>query len=784
MGLLSQGRPLNWDETKRYAKFVQERGIAQFINIYNRSKDRADAPFKWGDEVEYIIVKYDHQDRRARVSLKAEKVFRKIAKQGKNDTGPAKSLWNPEFASYMVEGTPGLPYGGDGLMITSLCEIEGSMKYRRDQVQSTLEQDETVLTITSFPRLGCPDFTYPICKVKPETSASGSIFFPDEAIYQGHPRFETLVRNIRSRRRRKVIINLPIYRDIYTPDPFYECFTDLEARKASRLNHVYMDAMGFGMGCCCLQITMQATHLEEAKVLYDQLAPLTPIALALSAASPIYRGYLTDRDCRWEVISCSVDDRTREESGETRELKESQRRIPKSRYDSISCYLSRHGQKYNDIPLVIDENYYELMIANNVDHAVARHIAHLFIRDPITLYREKLEQSDQELDHFENIQSTNWQTMRFKPPPAVDSPIGWRVEFRPLEAQTTDFENAAFVVFITLLSRVILAYKLNFLMPLSLVDANMIEAQKRDAIRDSKFWFRTDITHRSCKEPLSTVLENCSNNTNSTLPRDNQQSMATSVATAPALAAQLTPTTNNIYSSRSRSRSALSHNHQDHLRNTTNRPASNESDTNKSTVSDLEGCCKQMTIDEIINGREGFVGVLPIVWHYVESLDDGINSDSIMKIKRYLRLVSDRASLKVKTTARMMRDFIDSHPRYAHDSVVNDEVAYDLLQKMDKIGRSGMVCPELTGELGQPLSNLSFSATTGQFYGNSATNSRDDNMDTHEQSVSNNNRQSLSVKSTTMCNNFSLSRRLPLGKALKQSSDKHSEHHGNRSMSR
>lgn len=51
MGLLSQGKPLDWDETKRYAKYVQERGIAQFINIYNESKNRADGPFKWGDEV-------------------------------------------------------------------------------------------------------------------------------------------------------------------------------------------------------------------------------------------------------------------------------------------------------------------------------------------------------------------------------------------------------------------------------------------------------------------------------------------------------------------------------------------------------------------------------------------------------------------------------------------------------------------------------------------------------------------------------------------------------------
>lgn len=58
--------------------------------------------------------------------------------------------------------------------------------------------------------------------------------------------------------------------------------------------------------------------------------------------------------------------------------------------------------------------------------------------------------------------------MRFKPPPP-GSPIGWRVEFRVCEAQLTDFENAAFVVFIVLLTRVILTYKVDFLMPISCV---------------------------------------------------------------------------------------------------------------------------------------------------------------------------------------------------------------------------------------------------------------------------------------------------------------------------
>lgn len=83
--------------------------------------------------------------------------------------------------------------------------------------------------------------------------------------------------------------------------------------------------------------------------------------------------------------------------------------------------------------------------------------------------------------------------MRFKPPPP-NSSIGWRVEFRPCEVQITDFENAAIVCFTVLLTRVILSYKLNLLIPISKVDQNMIRAQKRDAVKVEKFWFRRDIT--------------------------------------------------------------------------------------------------------------------------------------------------------------------------------------------------------------------------------------------------------------------------------------------------
>ncbi len=133
-------------------------------------------------------------------------------------------------------------------------------------------------------------------------------------------------------------------------------------------------------------------------------------------------------DCRWNIISASCDDRTREERGEL-PLNKDRFRINKSRYDSNDCYISDEYSAYNDIPLVKDPVIYQTLLDNGVDTGLANHMAHLFIRDPLVLYAENVDVDDtQTTDHFENIQSTNWQTMRFKPPPA-NSDIGWYVFF-------------------------------------------------------------------------------------------------------------------------------------------------------------------------------------------------------------------------------------------------------------------------------------------------------------------------------------------------------------------
>ena len=181
---------------------------------------------------------------------------------------------------------------------------------------------------------------------------------------------------------------------------------DTLSKGDTRRAAIHMDAMAFGMGCCCLQITFQAEDMDESRFIYDQLAVMAPIMMALTASTPILKGRLADTDARWGVISESVDDRTPAERGRTDPNApydclnaNGQRRIYKSRYDSISTYIyqgrvsSENGNGkgfnnrvlniYNDIPVPIDEESYEQLRDAGVDPALAQHVSHLFIRDPL-----------------------------------------------------------------------------------------------------------------------------------------------------------------------------------------------------------------------------------------------------------------------------------------------------------------------------------------------------------------------------------------------------------------
>uniref|UniRef100_A0A1X7UMB8 Glutamate--cysteine ligase n=1 Tax=Amphimedon queenslandica TaxID=400682 RepID=A0A1X7UMB8_AMPQE len=626
MGLLSKGKPLSWEETKKNAWKVHKVGIQQFISLFHKLKDRKGDTLKWGDEVEYSLISIDDEKKVAKLSLLSSQILEVLQKPQLDDPLHHKAKWTPEYASYVVEGTPGAsPYGG---CYSDFNVVEANMKLRREMLYEALKGTSVFpLTLTAFPRMGCPGFTEPEFLPQPATSKSRSLFYPDEAV-SSHPRFITLTRNVRERRGEKPAINMPIFKDKATPSPFVEVVPndDGTASTYGKPDHIYLDCMGLGMGCACLQVTFQGCDLNETRHLYDQLSVMCPIMLALTAAAPILRGYLADVDCRWPIISGAVDDRTQEERG-LKPLKDDKWVIPKSRYDSIDMYLA--NPEYNDKEVPINELAYQTLTENGVDELMARHVAHLFIRDPISLFAEKLEQDvENESDHFENIQSTNWQSMRFKPPPP-NSPIGWRVEFRPMDLQITDFENAAFVVFIVLVTRAILSFKLNFLIPISKMEDNMKRAINRDAARQGLFYFRKSL-----------------------LPEDDEDDEGKETPPTGA-----TPT------------APQSHKHEYTL----------------------------MSIDTIINGKDEFPGVIPLVRMYVNSID--IDVDTRCTVMQYLRFISKRASGELPTAATWMRQFVLSHPDYKHDSVVSEIINYDLISKIRDISEGRSPCNELTGRL-------------------------------------------------------------------------------------
>ncbi|KAJ3181667.1 hypothetical protein HDU87_000685 [Geranomyces variabilis] len=289
---------------------------------------------------------------------------------------------------------------------------------------------------------------------------------------------------------------------------------------------LYMDSPLFGMGCCCLQLTFQAPDADAARAFYDQFIPLAPVLIALAAGTPCFRGWLVDTDARWGVLQQVNDDRTPGERGLVRSKLEM--RIPRSRYSSPGTYASKETPAaYGDVEVAIDRKVLAQLVEQGVDVSLARHYAPQLVRDPLVVFDDivcagsrpgscgHLEPPNNNNNNNQNFISSNWNTVRLKPPssfPTADSnglqqppsvpgspDIRWRVEFRPMDIQLTDKENAALSVFVALLARAIRqsrhggsgALLPDITQPLSAVDDNMVRAQEMDAVKTSRLRFST-----------------------------------------------------------------------------------------------------------------------------------------------------------------------------------------------------------------------------------------------------------------------------------------------------
>ena len=199
-----------------------------------------------------------------------------------------------------------------------------------------------------------------------------------------------------------------------------------------------------------------------------------------------------------------------------------------------------------------------------------------------------------------------------------------------MEIQITDLENAAFSIFIVLITRAILSFDLNFYIPIPRTTENMETAHARNAVLEQKFFFRND--------PLP--------------PRPVKAANGASGTTTPAAQVSRPP----------------------------------------SPVGPVEDEYSLMSIDEIINGQHlpteggGFPGLIPLVESYLNSVN--VDVETRCELARYLDLIRKRASGQLWTGAKWIRSFVREHHEYNKDSVVSESVTYDLVKAVEEIGRS------------------------------------------------------------------------------------------------
>ena len=135
-----------------------------------------------------------------------------------------------------------------------------------------------------------------------------------------------------------------------------------------------MDAIGFGIGCCCLKTTTEFSSLPV--ILHGSIAGLL---------SDCFSSFRRFSNLQRQVIvagrSLAVDDKTEVEKAF----------FKKSRFSSASCYLSMENEEFKDLELPMDLHvYHSLLQEAKMTTSLVKHYAHMWIRDPLVASHNSL----------------------------------------------------------------------------------------------------------------------------------------------------------------------------------------------------------------------------------------------------------------------------------------------------------------------------------------------------------------------------------------------------------
>ena len=647
------GKALDFYESEKYFKIIKDNFVKYVIHAFKEiTSTNYNIPL-FGYELELHKIHIDHKNKKVYLDLTAQE---KIQRLSSTHLKLGYQI-SQEFGGWMVEATHDTPFEYKKIYLL-YDSVKNLYKYLRDKFGN-----ESILSISTYPLLGVGNYFLEAIpeedeeyededekdvnsknqnqkeikengeknkineeknnskirkqSMEEENTISKSLFFSDKCINH-HPRFGCLARNIRERRGEKVEIKIPIYKDVNTninktnEEPFP--------------GEIYMDAMGFGMGNCAMQITLGSCCLTKAINNYDQLIPFAPLFLALSSCSPIFKGKLSNYDNRFLIISESVDDRTKEERDPN-----SEKYIYKSRYSPIYSYIGDSKfckDFYNDYPkFPVNKNYYDELVKNDISPKLATHFCNLLVRDPLVIFSEKIKVTDEnDMSHFENLNTTNWNSLRFKLPRPSDGDSCFKIEVRTPELQLTPFENSSLMEFILLvyLSNCYNSGNSNYIIPITMVDENFKRAYQINSVTEQKYYWR--IKNEGVDYEKLTLEEDIKNN------------------------------------------------------------------------------IKELTMYEIFTGKKeyGYKGVFDDIVKFIDK-----NYNGCLILKNVLKYIELKSKGEIWTDAKYIRNFVLNHKSYKKDSIVTEEINYDLVCHLLDIQNEKIRPKELFGVFTDKIEELS-----------------------------------------------------------------------------
>ena len=637
--------------------------------------------------------------------------------------GALACLWTPEYGAWMVEAVPAAPYDG---YAADLLLTEKSMKLRRQRLHMALREGEVAPSMSNFPMLGVTGYPHSKRIGTQRDPITNSAYVSDRVI-NPHPRFGALTRNIRLRRGSNVCViaqretlasanNNATENEVthtkneneFVPPPQRPSSSAENAQcpPYSRDTEVHMDAMAFGMGCCCLQVTMQSRNERESRFMHDQLAPLTPLFLALTAATPIFKGCLVDTDTRWEYIGMSVDCRTDAERSVPNAnttydaclAAGGVKPIANSRYSGISRYIAvpetpdvlQALEKLNDLNDVLDEDVLTLLQGRGIDTILAKHLAHLFARDPLVIFDDAIElDNTRVLDHFDNVQSTNWRTLRWKSPAVA---VGLEAQRRQSMIDEKRRFNSQQDNMTTSASSSVETSHSVFTSAAAASD----DASQANAISEDETWFQRDLGNYGAGwrvefRPMELSLTDFENAAHS--------------ITVVLLTRAILALGYNFYMPmsvveenmrRSKAKDAIL-TQKFFIRKFALQP---DQGLERNIIVPDNLDLLELTIDEIFNGQKHVHNGFPGLYHAMNTYLDFIQCEEhvLTRLRGYLDLLSKRASGELPTTARWIRNYVTSHPAYTGDGTINSVINDDLVKVCDDIGMGVIQKPDLYGQ--------------------------------------------------------------------------------------